>query len=368
MLSLVFTLQKGESAMALTRWFSAIIAVFMLAACGGGIAEEPTATIRPTSTSTPVSTPLPDVATSVPAGMDAGNPVRFVLVAEQNQAVAQALAGQLSEIGELAVEVEFVRSQAEALSGLCNATPGNATMVWLRDFAAGVAALQDCGVPRVQITREVGRDSLTGEAGVLLASFEADFENADAAAAQLPGRTFCRIALEDLYSWTLPTLLLSANDLSIMDFEDINEVDDQDALLAGLQDGSCDAIGLRQIAWEAAQDADETLEENINLLATSPVFPYGVLYFSYDVSLEVINTLTEAMFELEAAGLNLEATPEAEATAEATPAAEVTESADAITLRDLFGEGQFIAAEAADFAELAAFLRETGLDFTSVAD
>lgn len=346
--------------MAFQRWLLAIPLILLLTACGGGTASEPTTTPRPTSTSTPISTALPDVATAVPAGIDADNPVRFVLVSQAEQAVADALANQISNIAELTVEVEFVHSQAEALTALCNATPDSASMVWLSDFAAGVAAMQNCGVPRIQITREVGRDSLTGEAGVLLANFEADFDEPEIAAAQLAERTFCRVGLEDFYSWTLPALLLSADDLSIMDFADINEAEDEETLFAALQDGSCDAIALRERVWETYLDANETLAEGINVLATSPEFPYGVLFFSYDVSLEVIDALTEAMFVLEADGLALEEPPEAES----TPEAEATEAAEPITFADLFGEGQFIAAEAADFADVAAFLQTTRLDFT----
>ncbi|MCA9915027.1 MAG: PhnD/SsuA/transferrin family substrate-binding protein, partial [Anaerolineae bacterium] len=286
----------------------------------------------------------------------------------ENQVAADALAAQVSQISDVTIEVEFVRSQAEALSALCNATPDSASMVWLIAFAAGDAAMRDCGIPRIQITREVGRDSLTGEAGVLLANFEIDFEEPDIATVQLQERTFCRIALEDFYSWSLPTLLFAANGLSIMEFQDINEVEDEETLFATLQDGTCDAIALPERTWETYVDTDETLVEGINVLATSPEFPYGVLFFSYDVSLEVIDTLTEALLVLEADGLALEVTPEAAITTEALPEAEATESAEPVTFADLFGEGQFVTTEAEDFTSVANFLQETGLNFTQVGD
>jgi len=360
--------------MAFLRWTLAVLAIFFLAACGGGgTAGEPTATLRPTSTTTPISTALPDVATAIPAGIDADNPIRFVIASDQGEAVADALAAQLSEIAEISVEVTFVETQAQALTALCDATPNDATFAWLQDFSVGAAALRDCGVPRVQLTREVGRESLTGESGVLLTNFELDLEEPEIAIAQLEQHTFCRISLDDLYSWTVPTLLLEANSTSMADFEDINEVDDIDTLIAGLQDESCDAIGLTASAWEEALDADDTLGAAVSISATSPDFPFGVLYFSYDVPLEAIDTLTEAIFTLEADGLsnvNAETTPEATSEAEAETDSEDTEStpepAANIEFADLFGEGQLIPAEAADFVELAEFLEATGLNFTLV--
>lgn len=361
--------------MGLMRWILAIFSLFLLAACGAGAAEEPTATLRPTSTTTPISTALPDVATPMPAGVDAENPVRLVMASDQSQSVANALAAQYSEAAGITVAVTFVETQAQALSALCNSTPNDATFVWLRDFAVGTAALEDCGVPRVQITREVGRDSITGENGVLLTNFELDLEESEQATAQLADKTFCRISLDDLYSWTVPTLLLQANGVQMSDFDDINEVADNDALLAGLQDESCDAIGLTTLAWEEATDEDDTLGAVADITATSPDFPYGVLYFSYDVSLEVIDILTEATFTLETASISVEATPEATPETEAEEAdsddtdAEATPEADGeLALSDIFGEGQLIEAEAEDFYELAAFLEATGLDFTMVGN
>jgi ABC-type phosphate/phosphonate transport system substrate-binding protein len=362
------------------RYFCGLILVLTLAACGGTV--EPTPTVPPPPTATPLSTALPDVATAIPAGFNEDNPLRLVIVpADENAAedLVAELEAQLAGRTDLTLEVELVDSQPEALAALCNSSSDDVTAVWINGLTFAAALGQECGVPALQIQRGTGRDTETGEAGVLL--FNTEAAGADATLDIVADNTFCRTSYTDLYSWIVPTMMLRGAGLDIAALNDIDERADYDELVAGVSTGTCVVIGLPARVWETYVDDDSTLEETVTVAATSAEIPYGVLVVPFAASLDAINQLTEALLAIdvlfgEAEPVEPTPTPESEATeapdveptieAEGTPEStpEVSDESElAGQLGAFFGEGVLVRVDSSDFAEFNEFLVSTGINF-----
>jgi ABC-type phosphate/phosphonate transport system substrate-binding protein len=364
------------------RYFCGLILVLTLAACGGTV--EPTPTVPPPPTATPLSTALPDVATAIPAGFNEDNPLRLVIVpADENAAedLVAELEAQLAGRTDLALEVELVDSQPEALAALCNSSSDDVTAVWINGLTFAAAVGQECGVPALQIQRGTGRNTETGEAGVLL--FNTEAAGADATLEIVADNTFCRTSYTDLYSWIVPTMILRGAGLDIAALNDIDERADYDELLAGVSTGTCVVVGLPARVWETYVDDDSTLEETVTVAATSAEIPYGVLVVPFAASLDAINQLTEALLAIdvlfgeaepveptptpepeseETEAPDVEPTIEAEGTPESTP--EVSDESElAGQLGAFFGEGVLVRVDSSDFAEFNEFLVSTGINF-----
>jgi ABC-type phosphate/phosphonate transport system substrate-binding protein len=362
------------------RFLGTLILVLTLAACGGNVV--PTPTVPPPPTATPLSTALPDVATAIPAGFNEDNPLRLVIVAADENAAEDLVAeleAQLAGRTDLALEVELVDSQSEALAAVCTSTGGQVTAAWVNGLTFAAAVGQECGVPVLQIQRGTGRNTETGEAGLIL--FNTEAAGADATLDIVPDNTFCRTSYTDLYSWIVPTMLLRGVGLDIAALNDIDERADYDELLAGVSTGTCVVVGLPERVWETYVDDDSTLEETVTVAATSAEIPYGVLVVPFAASLDAINQLTEALLAIdvlfgEAEPVEPTPTPEAEETeavdsepptaAEETPEGtpEVSDESElAGQLGAFFGEGVLVRVDSSDFAEFNEFLASTGIDF-----
>lgn len=356
------------------RFFCGIIFALTLAACGSDIV--PTATIPPRPTATPLSTPLPDVATAIPAGFNADNPLRLVIApadADAADDLVGELESQLAGRTSLSLEVSLADSQSEALAAVCNSTSGQVSAAWIDGLTLVGAIGQECGVPVLQIQRGTGRNSETGEAGVLLFNLEATGEGATLDI--VPDNTICRTTYTDLYSWIIPTMMLRGAGYDIADLNDVDERADYDELLAGVSTGTCTVIGLPQTVWEEYEDDDSSLAETVRLAETSAEIPFGVLVVPFAASLDAINQLTEALLAVDVLFGEAEVaeTPEPEATVEAEPTPEATsevsdESDLAGQLAVFFGEGILIRVDTSDFAELNEFLEATGINFGQIGN
>jgi hypothetical protein len=312
---------------------------------------------------------LPSVATDIPAGFDSNNPIRIVIVGDDNNA-ADTLGEALNALSEIEVEVVLVDTQAEAMTMLCASDSGTVSAAWLEGKA--YAAARQCGVASLQAERGTGRRSNRGEAGVLV--INAQFNEGDNPLAAALEENFCRVSVHDFYGWLVPQMLFAIAEINPATIADVKEYADNDALVAALASGECAAIGMSETQWEDYLDADSELESNISVVTTSAPFPHMIMVFPFAADLQVINELTGLLLQLDIAsgrsGLEAEEEATAESTAESTPEAEGTASPE-ISIEDsdmtaLFGEGYFVPVESGDFSILDAFLESTGLNFAEI--
>jgi ABC-type phosphate/phosphonate transport system substrate-binding protein len=317
-----------------------LVLVVILPACRRRAEVEPTA--LPTLTPTPRSTPLPAVATAVPIG-SAESPVRMLVQAVGDRDDAETAAGDLqavlTERTGFTFEIELVERPAEALATLCAAGGAGSVVAWLPEVAYGVAALQECGQPLAQVERRVGNDTETGRALEIITTTELGLEDPVA----LDGRTFCRLGAADFYSWLGMGLALAANDLSpVTNIEAVRDVDDLTALIQAVAEGDCDAAGIPAGSIEELEDDLGEAAEQVQILETTPLFPYAVLTVSNGLPLGIREALAEVIPEL------------------------AEDSETALMMRPLLGQAGVVAATEDDFDDLLRFLRSTGLDFQAL--
>lgn len=364
-----------QGASMIVRMLLLVLVSTMIAACGTGATPSPTPLPRPTST--PISTPLPDVPTAIPAGFDSDNPLQLVIVpadlegATANEAEFEAL---LAERSGIVVDVLLVETNQEALTLLCNSDRGTVSAAWLDGFGYIAASYQECGLALLGIDRGVDDQSNTGEAGLLLANIEF----AETGISSLTTRPFCRINYSDAYSWFIPTLIFGQAEIDVSTLEVVVDKIDYARIITDIATGECAAGGVPRSAWELAIDTTPALADTVTVLAESPEFAHGVVVFPFASSLEVINAVVDALITLDVDyGRAIAPAPEAtaEATAESTeevaptatptaePEAESTEEASNRLLLPFFGDGVFIRVQPSDFAEVDAFLRDSGFDF-----
>jgi hypothetical protein len=376
------------------QFLLAILLVLVTAACGAGN-QAPTPTLPPEPTVTPISTALPDVPTSVPAGLDAENPLQLVIVPadpEGAAALLQDFQNLLADLTGLNITVVLAQSQAEAASLLCASNRGAVSAVWVSGMTGAIAAGMGCGVPSLQLNRGTAEDVDTGSAGVLLIHAELASVGVEA----IPGRPFCRTSYTDFFSWTVPLLMLRSEGIDVTQIEDIDEFDTAEDLIRELASGDCAAAGMSVQDWEALLAEDETLSESVTVVGQSVEFPYAMLLFPFSAPLEVVNPVVGALLELDytygrAEEPVVEVTPDAESTQNAEATEEATEeSSDVVTDADtevnaeataeatedarvnillaFFGDGIFQTVSPSDFANLTDFLAETGVSFEELSN
>lgn len=329
--------------------------------------------------STPFSTELAPVPTTIPAGFNADNPIQLVIVPADFEAATgreSELQDLLTELNDdIALEVTFVETQPEAMDLLCGSS-GAVSATWLSGFAYAGAAASECGIPTLQLDRNTDGDTDTGEAGVVLLRVEfvelglaglitpdEDAEQSDDSEEENVieiERRLCRTSIDDLYSWTIPLLTLKAEGVSIADLEDVQEFEDYDALLEAILNGDCAVTGLPLSLWEERDDSGEIPSDTVNIVATSAEFPYHVMVFPAGAVLDVVEQITDALLALDIAAGRSEPSEE-----ETLPDSSGLEISDDL-MQILFGEGYFIRAQASDFSEMMNFINESGIDLGSV--
>lgn len=178
----------------------------------------------------------------------------------------------------------------------------------------------------------------TGAPGVIVAN--ADLGSADVQL--VVGRAYCRLGVEDFYTWFLPTLVMEANGIdALRDPEAIVDYPDEHRLVSAVANGDCAMTGLSQTAFDAL-DAD--LRENLRVVETTVDFPHGVLMYPLEIGVGVRLSLNEQL------------------------AALAEDPADGRTLQMLLGQDALIPVQPEDFAPLSAFLETTGLDLAQLGN
>jgi len=345
------------------KWhYLVLISIFTLTACGAGS----DATLPPpTITSTPISTELPPIATAIPAGFNADNPIQIVIVPadpEQASDVVNDFEDQLEELTDVSITVMLAETQAEASGLLCNLASGRQSAVWVNGMTYATSNLQNCGVGVLQADTPDG----TGEEGVLLLNI--DYEDTGIAGAV--ENTLCRISVDDLYSWTLPIIFYSIEGFSALDIDDVNELDDNDALIEAVANGNCAAVGMTEEAWESYLDEDETLAENVLVAGTSPAIPYHVFAFPFSMPLDAIDDIETALIRMDVASGRSDIeqnNADSESTEEPdTPSIDLDVDEEMMTI--LFGEGAFEQVDESDFTELIDFLESSNINFSELGN
>jgi phosphonate transport system substrate-binding protein len=320
------------------------LTLFLLPACRRQAAQlGPTA--APTLTATPRSTPLPAVATAVPAGAE-GNPLQMVIrpdgsLSAARSAIADFEAAILEQSG-LTVQVELVERYAEALAALCDSSGAQASVAWLNGASYVAAHAQSCGVPVLQVERGTRRKAKTGEAASLIVNAEADINTLSA----LRGKSFCRISADDFYSWFAPSLILKANGMNpLTDMTPAGDYEDIPTLVGAVASGDCEAAGIPADALEQYADQLGDLSEDIDVLVTTDtIFPYAVLMIPPDLQLGTRLSLNDALIALS------------------------EDSTTAVKMRALLGQNAVLPVGADDFDGLSDFIDSTQLDFAQLGN
>lgn len=334
------------------RWHSLLfLSVFFLAACGSFSPPPPTRV--PSETPTPLSTELPVVATALPAGFNSDNPIQLVIIPADAEIATARLAefeSVLQSLTDVTISVILAETQIEAAGLVCDPESGIVSVAWLDGMSAITNQLAGCGLTALQADTLDG----TGQTGVLIMNIEFQDDGLESAIES----PFCRIAVDDLFGWTLPVLFYGAAGFTVPEILEVNELRDNDAIIADLIDGDCAVAGMSELEWEAYLDADEdgSLDESTLVVGTSPEIPYNAFSFSASLSLDAIAEIEAAILQMDASAGRSE--PDSEATEEA-PAPDVDEE----LMNAFFGEGSLQSFDSSDLAEVLEFFRASGINF-----
>lgn len=129
-----------------------------------------------------------------------------------------------------------------------------------------------------------------GEAGLLLVSPSAGTSNVSV----VTGNTYCRLGLNDFYSWILPDIMVSRAQVDIRSAAQITDYPDVESLVEAVATGECVMTGVSAKAF-ALLDAD--LQAQVTVVETSAVMPYDVLVYPLDVQLGVRLAINDVLVE-----------------------------------------------------------------------
>lgn len=247
----------------------------LLAACDGGGAVRIAATA--TFTPTPLSTPLPTVATQVPFGAET-RPYQVVVVPPRQSAqTARDLNDFLNAQTGRAFNAVITQSGPEALAALCGETP---TFAWVSGLTMVAAQMRGCGQPAILIQRGRGAAASTGVRSELIISPESRVTGI----AGFRERDFCRLNAQDAVTWLLPVIVMrrGGNFDPFIDLRNVRDLPDIASIVREVAFNRC--VG----AIPAGTLADYTVPgiafvtSAVSVLpdTTTPELPYGGLVIS----------------------------------------------------------------------------------------
>lgn len=275
------------------RLVLALLLLVVVAGCRRGQNIGPT--LQPTLTPTPRSTPLPTLEPTVPPGSE-DNPIRLAFVTPANltrgalnRAVTE-IEQALQDTTDLIITLLPTASDAEALAALCGSFSGPPTAAFLSGLGYAAASAQGCGAATLWVTRD--------RAGTETVQIILPDESEVPSAAGLVGADFCRLSLEDQYTWLLPSLILRAGGVTPDELRSISDMETIDALVEAVAAGECDAAGLTAAQFEesaagAVRTAIRTLNETVEV-------PISVLVYPLEVPLGARTAVNEALLDLAA--------------------------------------------------------------------
>jgi len=269
-----------------------LLLLVMLAACRE-VQVEQGPFVAATATATPRSTPLPPVPTVLPPGTE-DNPIRMLINPAESVSADQITDFEeaLREQSGLVVEITVVDRYAEALAALCDSRPTSVAVAWLDGASFQAAVAQNCGEPIMQVEQGRGSNAQTGVAGQIITSRRRGFSNVQA----LRGRTFCRMGLNDYYSWLVPSLIMRANGIDpVRDLEAVVDYSSRNELIEAIIEGECDATGMSETTFESLR---EVQREALTVVGTSPEMPFAVLMYPLSLPLGERIRLDNALLAL----------------------------------------------------------------------
>ena len=233
------------------------------------------------------------------------------------------------------VDIVPAANPADVLRALCDASE-RVSAVWVDGVSFTAALAQNCGEPIYIVEKRIDNQRETGEAGVVII-------NRNLGSTQLSvlnSRTFCRLGINDFYSWILPLMIFRANNIDTTRFETVVDYDDPQAMVEAVASGECSGAGISSIVYNDIVDDNEELSDDISVSFSSPAIPFAVLMYPVKMQLGIRVSLTEGLLRL------------------------VDDDDDSELLRPFLGQDNLQVVQLEDFAEYDAFLDDVGLDFT----
>lgn len=311
-----------------------LLVLLIAAACRP--TQQPT---RPPATATPSGPPTP-----IPAGAD-GNPLRVLLrpPSPLSDTDAQTFATQIDDAVNqktgLFIQIVPIKSYGEALGALCDNSSA-LSMAWLDGVTYIAAVAQKCGLPALQVKRDTKREVETGASGQIILSKKLG-NNVDVRA--IKGRAFCRLNVDDFYTWLLPALVMKANNIDpFHDLKSVTDYPDVPALVKAVANADCDAAGVSEDMLSQYADQIAGDKDNIRVVLTTPPFPYGILTYPFDLQLGVRLALNQAFLDI------------------------ANDADTGAALKALLGQDSLVPVNPADYDELTAFLNSTGYNFVQL--
>lgn len=287
--------------------------------------------------------------------------------------IGEQVSADIFDRTSLYVNVVLVDDYGNALDNLCASGGGIVSISWLDGITYQAATAQRCGQPALQVavaegfeedfsvepveatpeatseaTPDVDEDNeeeppaemvasqfRTGTPGVLFtnSSFGSD------SIVLVEDRIFCRLGVDDLYSWFLPALVMDQNNLDPLRAPSaIIDYASPEALVDAVESGDCAMSGLAQDQYEMLASDDLVVVDE------TAAFPYGILMYPLEVGLGVRLSITENLIAI------------------------AEDPEDGRTLRLLLGQNALLPAEPNDFEALDAYLTATGYDFAQLGN
>lgn len=282
------TPRRTRPARTLWRMAVSLAAALTLAACNSGGGTARTAQRQPTATPTPISQPLPTIATQVPFGTES-RPYRVVLVAQSSG--TQALSDLLNDQTGRAFEVESVPTNAQGMNLLCGEVP---TLLVTDGLTLLAAQGQGCGQPVLLIQRGRGAQALTGHRSEIVVPTAARITNVNG----LKGQTFCRLGDQDVATWILPVLMLRAAGGfdPFLDFESVRDVPNIATLIREVAQEQCVGAIPAGALDTARVPGIPSIQNVVAVLPgmASPELPFGGVIASERMPQAVVDQVTRA--------------------------------------------------------------------------
>ncbi len=340
------------------QWHYRVVLLVLIGVMMAACQSQPTATPEVDTTPEVEVTPEPLNPADFPAG-SVENPLQIVILPVDADAAADeeaAFEETLQASAGVTIDLVLVDNYADAMAALCQSDSGIVAVAWLDGVSMYAAVAQNCGAASLQVQHGtltadeeaaaddeevVGEPATTGAAGHIVVSRQLGTTQLNS----LRGRTFCRLGNDDFYSWLVPVLVLSSNNIEVTGFFGaIVDYDSRDDLLAAVASGDCAGTGISVAAYDALVEAENEVVDDLRIADTSIEFPYRVMVVPFEVPLSIRIALESAWLEL----------------------SEDEDQADVV--RIFLGQDALLAVEPGDFEAFDTFMAETGLNFAQLGN